>query len=204
MGTNIPVADYQGIARAAIQIQIHGLSMNTQVSNAYNAIDNLRSSWQGKRYDDLIKLFNDVAVDINNMLQVAIVDIPTAMSTAAQNYAKVEGESVSIANNGTVNKVQTLTATNAADIKYLGDAAETARNTIVKYFTEIKDIMQNINQALNSVSWEGSAAESFKNTINTLSGRISSNFDTINVQFTELMSLAAEDFAAVESSNTVN
>ena len=111
---------------------------------------------------------------------------------------------MSIANNGTVNKVQTLTATNAADIKYLGDAAETARNTIVKYFTEIKDIMQNINQALNSVSWEGSAAESFKNTINTLSGRISSNFDTINVQFTELMSLAAEDFAAVESSNTVN
>ena len=78
------------------------------------------------------------------MLQVAIVDIPTAMSTAAQNYAKVEGESVSMANNGTVNKVQTLTATNAADIKYLGDAAETARNTIVKYFTEIKDIMQMI------------------------------------------------------------
>lgn len=204
MGTNIPVADYQGIARAATQIQILGLSMNTQISNAYNTVDNLRSQWQGNRYDELIKLFNETSTDINQMLEVAIVNIPTAMSTAAQNYARVEGESVAMADNGTVNKIQTLATTNAIEIKYFGDSAETARNTVTSCFTEVKDIMQQINQALNSASWEGTAAEAFKARIQTLSGRISSNFDTINAQFIALMTQAAADYAAAESSNTVD
>ena len=72
----IQSVDYEKIPTYAKQIRADGKEINTQMKNAYNSITEMHSSWYGKRYNELVKLFNNMVSDINEMLALVVQQIP--------------------------------------------------------------------------------------------------------------------------------
>lgn len=95
---NINNADYQAMVRAASNIEGKGREMNSVILKAYSEVDGLRATWHGTRYNELIELFNEISTAVNELLKVVAVDIPLALSQAAQNYATLERDNITIIN----------------------------------------------------------------------------------------------------------
>lgn len=63
--------------------------------------------------------------------------------------------------------------------------------------------MEQAQTDFNGSNWDSDAAQAFKSKMAQLTGEITSAFDNINTQFTNLMTEAQQDTDAAESSNTV-
>lgn len=200
---NIQEVDYQAIPGVAANIEGKGSEMNSVVSKAYSEVDGLRATWHGLRYNTLIALFNDISVSVNELLKLVVVEIPTALSQVAQNYANAEGTSVSVTNGGAVTNVPTLSDSNAETLAFNSADAEGVRNSVKGYFVQASDLMEQAQSDFNSLNWNSDAAQAFKNKMAQLTSQITSAFTNINTQFSTLMTEAQQDIEAAESSNTV-
>ena len=63
--------------------------------------------------------------------------------------------------------------------------------------------MENIVSVFNTVDWVSEARDSYQSQLDSLKGEIVNAINTINTQFSTLMSEAENDMKAVENANNV-
>lgn len=196
--------DYEAMPRQAKAMREYALELNSELRAAYTNIGEMYNSWYGVRYNELVKDFNELIPQINDLLKLVVTEIPFAVETVANNYAQADkGQNVTSAEETSANNIENLPITNDVGMRFMtSDVANTQRNVSAK-FDSSKELMNKIESEYNRVDWQSEASESFKARFEKLKNDILSAFDNINNEFSKLMTQTQEDIENTEKSNTV-
>ena len=196
--------DYEAMPRQAKAMREYALELNSELRAAYTNIGEMHNSWYGVRYNELVKDFNELIPQINDLLKLVVTEIPFAVETVANNYAQADkGQNVTSAEETSANNIENLPITNDVGMRFMtSDVANTQRNVSAK-FDSSKELMNKIESEYNRVDWQSEASESFKERFEKLKNDILSAFDNINNEFSKLMTQTQEDIENTEKSNTV-
>ena len=196
--------DYEAMPRQAKAMREYALELNSELRAAYTNIGEMHNSWYGVRYNELVKDFNELIPQINDLLKLVVTEIPFAVETVANNYAQADkGQNVTSAEETSANNIENLPITNDVGMRFMtSDVANTQRNVSAK-FDSSKELMNKIESEYNRVDWQSEASESFKARFEKLKNDILSAFDNINNELSKLMTQTQEDIENTEKSNTV-
>ena len=196
--------DYEAMPRQAKAMREYALELNSELRAAYTNIGEMHNSWYGVRYNELVKDFNELIPQINDLLKLVVTEIPFAVETVANKYAQADkGQNVTSAEETSANNIENLPITNDVGMRFMtSDVANTQRNVSAK-FDSSKELMNKIESEYNRVDWQSEASESFKARFEKLKNDILSAFDNINNEFSKLMTQTQEDIENTEKSNTV-
>ena len=196
--------DYEAMPRNAKQMRSFGQQLNTEVTNAYNSVRDMRSSWYGKRYNELVKKFNNMTTKINEMLQLVVTDIPVTLEKVANNYSQADrGSNATTVENTTPRKITNIEIHNDVGMKFITANVQQVQTKVSNNFKNAKDQMNKISTEYNKVKWSSEASEAFKTKFNKLKTEITKSFEDIEQTFSKLMNQAKEDVQKSETANTV-
>lgn len=197
--------DYMAMPSQAKQMRSYGKQLNTEMTNAYRSIENMHSSWYGKRYNELVKQFNNMTSQINEMLTLVVTDIPYTLETVANNYSQADrGSNATSASKEAPKKITNIKISNDVGMKFITATVENVQQSVSRNFKNAKDQMNKISSAYSKIKWSSEAADAFKNKFTKLKTSITQSFDNIEQQFTKLMNQTKDDVQRAESANTVS
>ncbi len=199
---------YQVLATNAKTIRSYAQELNQYVTSVYTRLADMHSVWYGKRYESLVKEFNNIIPQINDLLDLVVKDIPFSLESIANNYSQTEdGYNITSAQQTAPNKVSELGpySEGAEDkMRYISADVETTKNQIVSDFDNAKSKMEAIKSVYDQTPWDGEASEAYSSTLTRLKNEIITSFENITTQFTNLMNQAEADVNAAETGNTVS
>lgn len=201
----ISSVDYEAIPGQAKQMRSTAQQLNSEMTRAYQSITNMHSSWYGKRYNELVKSFNNLIPQINEMLQLVVTEIPQALETIANNYSQADrGTPATSVSGEQPNKIANIAITNDVGMKFITSAVQATQTSVVSNFKNATNQMNSIQSTYQSINWQSEAAEAFKAKFLQLKSSIVSSFESIQTQFSQLMTQTQQDIESTERANTVN
>lgn len=196
--------DYLKIPTTVDQMREHAKTMNDQLVNAYQRIGEMKSAWQGERYDSLVTKMNETTGAIHEFLRKAVKEIPDALNDAASNYAQVDRGSRLAASEGAVPKeISQINPSNAELLDFNSEQIDSAANEIKGNFEKALTSMGEIATAFSGITWESAAASEFKNRFNEIKATVEESITYIKNSFQELVETAKADVQAAENASTV-
>ena len=198
----ITSVDYENIPNTAKTIRTQGQELNNEIITAYTSIANMHNSWYGKRYNSLAVSFNQLAPQVNELLTLAVREIPFALETVANSYAVADiGEAARITPQQVdPKKVPLLATPNDVGMKFISNDVTGVQQKVSENFRNIENLMHQIQQQFEKINWESEAANVFKGKFSELSQKIIARFNEIMQLFNKLMSEALNEIQATENS----
>ena len=201
---NIADADYELMAKVAKDMRERAVELNTELKNVYTKVEEMHNSWYGARYNELVKIFNEMEPQLNELLKLIVTDIPFSMETIANTYSNADRfQNVTSAEETNANLISALPITNDVGMRFVSGDVNNAQRTISEGFNKTKDLMSKVRAQLDNVSWRSEAADTYRSKMKELEDKINSAFDNINTQFVRLMNQTQQDIENAEKSNTV-
>lgn len=205
MSPRIQTVDYERMPQQANEMREEAKVLNKEMTLAYKSIDDMRKCWYGKRYNELVEVFNQMQPSLNKMLALVVTAIPSTLETIANNYSQVDrGQNIAAVNDETPNKIENIAESNEIGMRFLTAEVNEVKQKVSTNFTNAKELMDSIENIYSKVVWESEASESFKATFTSLKNEIVTSFENTNAQFKKLMEQAEQDIAKAEKANTVN
>ena len=196
--------DYEAIPGRAKEIRQQGQELNNEMTTAYASISGMHTNWYGQRYNALVKEFNNLIPQLNEMLDLVIGDIPFALETIANNYATADtGSGVTGAVKTAPNKITDLAMSTEVGMKFLTNEVTTVKNNVSQNFKNAREKMNVIESVYSKIQWESEAADAFRAKFTKLKNSIVQSFENIESQFSVLMQQTLDDIQATENANTV-
>lgn len=201
----IQTVDYLAMPKKAEEMENCGLQLNKELSTAYASVADMHKDWYGIRYNELVKIFNGMIVNLNDMLKLVITDIPSTLKTVANNYSRVDrGQNATDADTKKPNLITALAMSNDVGMRFMTSNVISKQQQISRNFNNAVEQMNAIEAVYRTVVWESEAADAFKKKFTTLKSAIVSAFDKTNTEFKSLMEQTQQDIDRTEKSNTVN
>lgn len=201
----IQTVDYEKMPSEAKQMRQEGNSLNNEMTNAYNNIKEMHSSWYGKRYNELVKLFNNMVPQLNELLELVVRQIPSTLEQVANNYSQADrGQNATTVDNTSAKKIENLPIINDVGMRFITTTVEGVQKQVESNFKNALEQMNKIESIFNRITWESEAADKFKSTFKKLKANITQSFSEIQSQFTKLMNQTTQDIESAEKANTVN
>ena len=75
----IDEVDYRGFPTVAKGMRSDAEKMNKEVIELYNTLKEMKKDWYGPRYDQLVKGFNKMIPDFDNMLKLTVTQVPASL-----------------------------------------------------------------------------------------------------------------------------
>ena len=201
---NITNVNYEAMPRQAKQMREYAKQLNNELKTAYSKIGEMHNSWYGKRYNELVKSFNDLTPELNKLLKLVVTDIPYSLEKIANNYAQADkGQNVTSAQEVAAQKIANLAVKNDVGMKFVTSQVTTTQKKVTECLNKSKDLMNKIEAEFKKVEWKSEASQTFQTTLSKLKTSIITAFENINTQFTKLMNQTQQDIENAEKSNTV-
>lgn len=201
---NIQNVDYEALPGQASQIRSYAQELNNELTTAYTNITNMHSVWYGVRYNALVKEFNNIIPQLNELLNLVVGEIPFALETIANNYAQADkGANVVGAQNTAPNKIAEIPVSNDVGMRFITEDVANTQSQVSTNLDNARSRMDSIESTYSQIQWQSEASDAFKSTFTRLKSQIVSSFENIKSQFTNLMNQTQEDIQSAESSNTV-
>ena len=201
---NIVNVNYEAMPALARQVRKYAQDLNTELVNAYTSIADMHNSWYGKRYNSLVKEFNNIIPEVNELLELVVGDIPYVLETIANNYAQADKRvNVTSAMKTAPKKVTSLAMPNDVGMKFQTNQVSATKSKVSTNFKNSKEKMNSIEATCNKLEWKSEAADAFKTKFAKLKKNIVAAFENIDTQFSKLMAQTMEDIQSTESANTV-
>ena len=196
--------DYEAMPRQAKAMREYALELNNELRTAYSNVGEMHNSWYGVRYNELVKDFNELIPQVNDLLKLVVTEIPFAVETIANNYAQADkGQNVTSAEETSANNIENLPITNDVGMRFMTAEVANTQRSVSEKFDASKELMNKIEAEYNRVEWQSEASESFKARFNKLKNDILMAFDNINNEFSKLMTQTQQDIENTEKANTV-
>lgn len=196
--------DYEAMPRQAKAMREYALELNNELRTAYSNVGEMHNSWYGVRYNELVKDFNELIPQVNDLLKLIVTEIPFAVETIANNYAQADkGQNVTSAEETSANNIENLPITNDVGMRFMTAEVANTQRSVSEKFDASKELMNKIEAEYNRVEWQSEASESFKARFNKLKNDILMAFDNINNEFSKLMTQTQQDIETTEKANTV-
>ena len=190
--------DYEAMPRQAKAMREYALELNNELRTAYSNVGEMHNSWYGVRYNELVKDFNELIPQVNDLLKLVVTEIPFAVETIANNYAQADkGQNVTSAEETSANNIENLPITNDVGMRFMTAEVANTQRSVSEKFDASKEA------EYNRVEWQSEASESFKARFNKLKNDILMAFDNINNEFSKLMTQTQQDIETTEKANTV-
>ena len=201
---NITNVDYEAIPAQARQIRVLGQDLNKEINTVYQSVANTGNCWYGTRYNELVKLFNNMIPGINDLLELVVGEIPFALENVANNYSQVDNRGkITSANKTAPNKINFITERKDVGMRFVTNEVEAIKNSISNNFKNAINKMNSIESTYKSIPWNSEAREEFSKKFSKLKSDIVSAFENIDNQFTRLMNATITDMEKAEKANTV-
>ena len=186
--------DYEAMPRQAKAMREYALELNNELRTAYSNVGEMHNSWYGVRYNELVKDFNELIPQVNDLLKLVVTEIPFAVETIANNYAQADkGQNVTSAEETSANNIENLPITNDVGMRFMTAEVANTQRSVSEKFDASKELMNKIEAEYNRVEWQSEASESFKARFNKLKNDILMAFDNINNEFSKLMTQTQQD-----------
>lgn len=196
--------DYEAIPKQAKQMRAYGKELNTEITAAYKSVADMHTSWYGKRYNALVKEFNKITSNINELLSLVVTEIPYTLETVANNYSQADrGSNATSATKETPKKITNINISSDVGMKFLTAQVNSVQTSVSKNFKNAKTKMNTIETEYRKIKWNSEASEAFKAKFTKLKKQIITAFDDIDSSFTKLMNQTKDDIQKAESANTV-
>ena len=196
--------DYEAMPRQAKAMREYALELNNELRTAYSNVGEMHNSWYGVRYNELVKDFNELIPQVNDLLKLVVTEIPFAVETIANNYAQADKwQNVTSAEETSANNIENLPITNDVGMRFMTAEVANTQRSVSEKFDASKELMNKIEAEYNRVEWQSEASESFKARFNKLKNDILMAFDNINNEFSKLMTQTQQDIETTEKANTV-
>ena len=196
--------DYEAMPRQAKAMREYALELNNELRTAYSNVGEMHNSWYGVRYNELVKDFNELIPQVNDLLKLVVTEIPFAVETIANNYAQADkGQNVTSAEETSANNIENLPITIDVGMRFMTAEVANTQRSVSEKFDASKELMNKIEAEYNRVEWQSEASESFKARFNKLKNDILMAFDNINNEFSKLMTQTQQDIETTEKANTV-
>jgi len=200
----IDEVDYQGFPRVAKGMRDDAVKMNKEITELYNTLKEMKKDWYGPRYDDLVKGFNKMIPDFDNMLKLTVTKVPFTLETIANNYAKVDmGKAVTTAIEKATKKIANVALSAKKTLRFEDNDVDAKRKKMEKNLDKVNDLMNSIEAKYNKINWKSDASDEFKKTFKSLKTNIVKNTTAIKKDFKKLMDQSAEDMRKAEQANKV-
>ncbi len=197
--------DYMAMPNQAKQMRSLGQQLNTQMTTAYKSIENMHTSWYGIRYNELVKSFNNITTQLNEMLKLVVTDIPYTLETVANNYSQADrGANATSASQTMIQRISNINLSNDVGMKFITSNVADVQKNVLNNFKKAKEYMTKIGTEYNKIKWESEASEAFKSKFQSLKTSITRSFDDIMKDFTKLMNETLDDIQRAEKANTVS
>ena len=201
---NIQNVDYEALPGKAGQMRSHGQELNNKLTDVYQKVTDMHNVWYGERYNSLVKEFNHIIPQLNELLDLVVGEIPFALETIANNYSQADkGSNVTGASKTAPKKISSLAISNDVGMKFLTSEVNTVQNKVSNNFNNARDKMNTIESAYARIQWQSEASEAFAARFKKLKNEIVNAFENLNQQFVSLMKQTQEDIQATENANTV-
>ncbi len=182
---NIGMADYKtGLPNVAGKVNGYGSSFLGHINAAYEQISNLKTSWYGKRYNELVAIFNGEAGDgtsfsatggenatginpkeaFTNMINLLMYSIPSSIIQVANNYARVDGAPIiddpySGKALGAGGDEESITVIAKSDVegklRFVESEVNTTKEEVKNCFTSAKSILSDVDDLFANMQVEG-------------------------------------------------
>ena len=121
MSPRIQTVDYERMPQQANEMREEAKVLNKEMTLAYKSIDDMRKCWYGKRYNELVEVFNKMQPSLNKMLETPnkIEDIAES-NEVGMRFLTAE-----------VNEVKQKVSTNFTNAKELMDSIENIYSKVV-------------------------------------------------------------------------
>ena len=197
--------DYEAIPGQARQMRSYGKELNAEITTAYKSVADMHTSWYGKRYNALVKEFNKITANINELLSLVVTEIPFTLETVANNYSQADrGSNVTSAAKEMPKKIANISISEDVGMKFLTEQVSSVQSSVSKNFQNAKTKMNTIETEYKKIKWQSEASEAFKTKFTKLKKEIVTAFDDINTSFTKLMNQTKDDIQKAETNNTVS
>lgn len=205
MATNIEEVDYNGFPRIAKDMREIAIELNKQVNMAYSTVGVMQKSWYGPRYDDLVKIFNKMIPNFENILKLTVTDFPYTLELVANNYSTVDiGRKVTTAEKTAIQKIEKIALSGKTTFRFLEENVITHQNNIYKDFDKILGFINDIEASYKKLNWVSASAKEFEMKFTRLKNDITNNVEDTKKQFKDLMDQAIADVAKAEKANNVS
>ncbi len=201
---NIQNVDYEALPGQAAQMRNHGQELNNELTMAYQKITDMHAVWYGIRYNSLVKEFNKIIPQINDLLNLVVGEIPFALETIANNYAQADkGANVTSAQKTQPNRIMDIAIRSDIGMRFITGEVEQIQTQVTSNLNDAKAKMDAIEATYAQIQWQSEASDAFRSTFTRLKSQIVASFENIKSQFTKLMTQTQQDIQSAETSNTV-
>lgn len=205
MATRIEEVDYRGFPKIATAMRQNAVNLNKEATTAYATVTIMKKDWYGPRYDELVKIFNNMIPDFEKVLKLTVTDFPYTLEVIANNYSTVDtGKKMTAATKTPIKKIEKISPSGKTTMRFMENNVKTHQNNINKNFDKILELMNSIEANYKKVNWKSEAAEAFKQTFNKLKKDITKNVTETKKQFTKLMNQTIDDMERFEKANKVS
>lgn len=205
--TNIENVNYQTLANNAKVIREDAVLFNAKATSVYNKIKEMHSVWYGTQFEELVKKFQNIIPQLNNILDLVVGDIPYSLEMVANNYSQSDkGINITSAEKTMPIKIEDFPQYTEGQnnlMRCISGEVENYQTQITTNLDEIMAKMDDIQRTFASTPWESDASEKYSATLTNLKNEIVESFDNIKSQFTNLMNQTLSAIQAAETGNTL-
>ncbi len=205
MSSSIEEVDYNGFPRIAKAMRGDAINLNKEVTMAYATVGVMQKNWYGPRYDDLVKIFNKMIPNFENILKLTVTDFPYTLELVANNYSTVDtGKKVTSAEKTAIQKIQNISLSGKTTFRFMEENVKANQNDINKNFERILGFMDSIEANYKKLNWISASAKEFEMKFTRLKNDITKNVEDTQKQFKILMDQTIADVAKSEKANNVS
>ena len=196
--------DYAGMPAHITQMRRIAGELNEELVKAYKSVADMHSIWYGKRYNDLVKAFNEIIPSLNELTDLVVGQIPYALEIIANNYSNLDKlPNVTTPVRELPRKIPNIPVINDVGMKYISGEVPLLRQNIIANFHNAKEKMNNLEKEYSSIVWDTDASKRFKEEFTKTKNSIVSSFEKIETQFAQLMAETEQDVEKTENANKV-
>ncbi len=203
MSKNMRV-NYEEMAIQAKIIREDGKQLNDQIIKIYAYLKDMHEFWYGKRYNELIKAFNNMVPQLNEMLSLIVSRLPYSLELISNNYSIVDKkQKETVEHDEKPNRIENLEITNDVGMRFLSEQVISIQQEISRCFKIAKEKMDKIEIEYKKVLWESESAHIFEREFGEIKEEITAFFEEINVAFKKLIKQTEDDFERMEKINNI-
>ena len=197
------MANYKTFPDAVNKILDRGQSIGTEINNTFDLIDDMHSVWQGARYSELCKKFQDLKPVVEDVLRVC-AEIAANLDTVYRNYEAADrGTTYSGKAEVTPPSVKDVTVPGEEPLNIDIASVNDYKPKVKSKLGAVNGMLDSIDTIVYDLEWDSPAASNFKGEIRRLKDEMKNSIDEVNGLFDSFSTEAAETFAKAENANNI-
>ena len=203
MGVKI-VVDYENIPSKSKKIREYARQINGKLLDIYSQLEKMQNSWNGARYEELIKIYTSLIPVFNKSLEIVVTEIPYMFEVIANSFSTIDIQrKIIIAQRETPKKITAITKTKSKSLKYFGFLVEKDKKAILADFNEINNLLDNIGIIIGQIQIESDAMVEFKTSVKRFINEYKKLINTNSKKFSTIMDQIKNIIELAEKNNTI-